>query len=94
MKLGGSTKRSFFIARSTPTGWPCVASRTILSGCNLAISLTALELFDEAKTLNRDQLLPPARRSLGADHDLTLKLNHNLAAALANDPERTRNALR
>ena len=67
---------------------------TILNGGNVVISLNHLELWEESKKLASDQLLPAARRSLGADHDLTLRLNQNLAAALANDPRRTRDDLR
>ena len=67
---------------------------TIVDGGNVVISLNHLELWEESKKLASDQLLPAARRSLGADHDLTLRLNQNLAAALANDPRRTRDDLR
>jgi len=65
--------------------------RTILSGANLSISLQTLGLWDELKTFTRDRLLPEARRSLGADHDLTLRTSHNLAVALMGNPESTRN---
>ena len=63
---------------------------TIVSGINIAVSLLNLGLCDESKFLLRDKLLPVARRSLGADHALTLKLNTNLAYGLQKDPERTR----
>ena len=66
---------------------------TLLDGNNLAISLTKLELWDESITLQRDQLLPAARRSLGADHESMLDLNYDLAWALRRNPERTRNDL-
>ena len=62
---------------------------TLTSGLNLCNSLNQLGDWEEAKTLMRD-LLPAARRSLGADHELTLKLNKNLAAVLHNSPECTR----
>ena len=65
--------------------------RTILSGCSLSISLNKLRLYTESKTFTRDQLLPEARRSLGADHDLTLRSSQTLAHALCDDPQRTRN---
>ena len=68
--------------------------RTILCGSNLVASMLSLKLWDEAKSFGRDRLLPVARQSLGADHDETLKINHRLAAALANNPERTRDHLR
>ena len=61
--------------------------RTLLDGNNLGISLNKLELYDEARSLLRDQLLPAARRSLGPDHDTTLKLSHNLAENLYLNPE-------
>jgi len=67
--------------------------RTILTGANLTVSLNQRKLFGETKTLVRDKLLPAARRSLGADHDLTLKLNQNLSAALQLSPEHTRDDL-
>ena len=63
--------------------------RTILCGSNLADSLNKLKLWDDAKTLVRDQL-SVARQSLGTDHNLTLRLNQRLATALMNNPERTR----
>ena len=66
----------------------------IQSGANLAISLFKEELFKEGKSLMCDELLPAARRSLGTDHDFTLILNQNLAAALADNPECTRDDLR
>ena len=67
---------------------------TIGCGTNLVASMFDLELWDEAKSLGRDHLLPVARQSLGADHDETLKINHRLAAALVAHPECTRDHLR
>ena len=81
-------KREIYARRVTRLG--VSHEDTILSGCNLALSLCKLELWEECKPFARDQVLPVARRSLGADHDLTLKLNHNLATALTQDPNRTR----
>ena len=66
---------------------------TILAGSNLVASMLSLELWDEAKSLARDNL-PAARQSLGADHDETLKINRRLAAALVDRPGRTRDHLR
>ena len=63
---------------------------TIVSGSNLAMSTKP----HEAKTLVRDQLLPAARQSLGPDHNLTLGLGEILVAALANNPDCTRDDLR
>ena len=67
---------------------------TILAGTNQAITLSKLALFDEAKHSIRDQLLPVARQSLGADNYLTLGLEHNLAMCLRSHPECTRDHLR
>ena len=53
-----------------------------------------LGFCDESTALLRDQLLPVARRSLGANHRLTLSLSHNLSANLQFDPESTRGDLR
>ena len=66
----------------------------IVCGSNLVASMLSLKLWDEAKSLGRDHLLPVARQSLGADHDETLKINHRLAAALVAHPECTRDHLR
>ena len=66
----------------------------IVDGNNLARSLIELELWDEAISLSRDQLLPTARRSLGADHDITLDLNKSLANAIQDDPRHARNGQR
>ena len=63
---------------------------TIFTASNIVASMLSLELWDEAKSLGRDHLLPVARQSLGADHDETLKINHRLAAALVDHPESTR----
>ena len=66
---------------------------TISSGQCLAVSLNTIELWSEAKTLTRDQLLPAAERSLGADSHTTLMLKHNLVQVLAQDPACTRDDL-
>ena len=50
-------------------------------------------LWEEAIPFARDQLLPAARRTLGADSNITLKLNQNLAEVLVSTPERTRDDL-
>ena len=63
--------------------WPCAdaightpknASSTLKPGLRAA-SLIELELWDEAQTLQRDELLPAARLTLGGDHELTLTLD-------------------
>ena len=63
---------------------------SIHSGSSLATLLITLRHWEEAKLLFREQLLPVARPSLGADHHTTLALNQNLAMALQCDPEGTR----
>ena len=63
---------------------------TIMCGANLAGALVDLHIWDDAIPLMSDQLLPAARRSLGSDHHVTLAICQNLAAALDNNPERTR----
>ena len=67
---------------------------TIISGGNMLVALNDRGLSEEAKVFARDQLLPAALKTLGADHDLTLQLNESLAAALYFGPERTRDDLR
>ena len=66
----------------------------IMSGSNVAQNLFMLRHFDEAAALLRDQLLPVARQSLGADSDVILKLNQTLSVTLADNPESTRDHLR
>ena len=53
---------------------------------NRANSLVALGIWGESRTLLRNQLLPAARRSLGPDHDYTLKLCQTFALALCDNP--------
>ena len=67
--------------------------RTLVTGMNLASSLLDTKNFDETTHLLRDQLLPVARRSLGADHNLTLGISKNLANALLLNPDSTRDDL-
>ena len=63
--------------------------RTIACGVNLALSMLDVERWDDARTFLR-KVLPVAGRSLGANHNQTLRLGQNLAAALNNNPEFTR----
>ena len=65
----------------------------IRAGANVAVALIQLEIWDESRTLLRDQLLPAARRLLGNDDDLTLGIKQALADILLFDPERTREDL-
>ena len=67
--------------------------RTITSAMHVSASSVSLLRWDECKTFTRNQL-PTARRSLGADHENTLKLKALLASSLCLDPENTRNDLR
>ena len=66
----------------------CSHFRTLQIAYNTSSSLLTLRLWDEAKSLLRNELLT-AQQSLGLDHDLPLELNRNLALALMSDPERT-----
>ena len=66
---------------------------TIGTSCNIANALVHLKLLDDAKKMYRDQVLPAARRSLGADHNFTLIISRNLAIVLYDDLERTRDDL-
>mmetsp|Transcript_11498 Transcript_11498/g.34624 ORF Transcript_11498/g.34624 Transcript_11498/m.34624 type:complete len:233 (+) Transcript_11498:1-699(+) len=94
----GRHNEALAILREVYAGW--VAKRgvsyheTIKCGSNLAASLARAGFWDEGSTLLRDQLLPAARQSLGADDDLTLAINESLAMALHNNPEHTRNGRR
>merc|ERR1712129_623828 len=60
---------------------------------NLCISLKFNGLWDESKSLARDQLLPAARRFLGPDDAITLGINQNLAYELQENPKHTRDDL-
>ena len=85
-------KRGVFARRVATLGLS--HERTISVGTNLLVSLHRLKEFGEATAFSRDQLLPAARRSLGADHNATLRINQYLARALYFDPESTRDDLR
>ena len=67
---------------------------TLTAGTNVTATMLSLKLYDEMKSFLKDRLLPAARRSLGAEHDITLCLSTHLAAALLTDPQRTRGDLR
>ena len=58
--------------------------RTILSANNYAVSLNGLQRFEEAKKLLRKSI-PVARRVLGENHDLTLRIRGCYAEALYKD---------
>ena len=66
---------------------------TLLAANNCAGSLTSLERFEEAKSLLRKKL-PVARRVLGENDDLTLRVRWNYATALYKDPAATLDDLR
>ena len=70
------------------------SEQTLLLGSNLVNSLINQKHWDEAISLARDQLLPAARESLGADHELMLRINHTLAGALVAVSESPRDNLR
>ena len=60
---------------------------TMGAGLNLAMSMNATGLNEEAKSFLHDRLLPMARRSVGADNQLTLMLGRILAVAHIDNPE-------
>ena len=66
---------------------------TLLSANNLATSLRGLEHFEEAKKLLR-KTMPVARRALGEDNDLTLRMRWYYALALYEDTRATLDDLR
>ena len=60
------------------------ARRTRCASAGIAYALTSLVRFDEAKALLR-RMVPVARRVLGENHNLTLKLRWIYAKALYED---------
>ena len=66
---------------------------TIRSANNYASSLVDLQRFEEAKSLLR-KTIPVARRVLGDDNILTLKMRWYYAGALYTDPGATLDDLR
>jgi len=63
--------------------------RTLLNGNNLANSLLSLELWVDGIALLRD-LLPAARQLLGSNSNIALLISKNIALALDQSPEGTR----
>ena len=66
---------------------------TLRAAYSYAVSLNGLQRFDEAKLLFR-KMIPVARRVLGENHDLTLRMRHICAKALYRDPNATLDDLR
>ena len=66
---------------------------TIRAALNYASSLTRLQCFEEAKTLLR-QTMPVARRVIGENNDLTLRMRWIYAEALYLDTGATLDDLR
>ena len=66
---------------------------TLIAALNYSVSLNGLQRFDEAKLLFR-KMIPVARRVLGENHDLTLRMRHICAKALYRDPNATLDDLR
>ena len=60
---------------------------------NCALSLLALERFEEAKSLLLE-MMPVARRVLGGHHEMTLKMRWSYAEALYKDTGATLDDLR
>ena len=67
--------------------------RTLIAANNYAVSLNGLQRFDEAKLLLR-RTIPVARRVLGDDNILTLKMRQAYANALYKDLDATLDDLR
>ena len=61
---------------------------TLRAAFNYATSLVTLERFEEAKALQR-KMMPVARRVVGDDHRLTLRMRCSCAMALYEDPAAT-----
>ena len=66
---------------------------TIREAFNYTTSLVSLKRYAEAKSLSQ-KMISVARRVLGEDHGLTLKLRWNYAAALHSDTAATLDDLR
>ena len=62
---------------------------TIVDAINLSESLIEAKLFEEARSLIRDNI-PVARRTLGTDHELTFELRTNSARAIYRDTNSSR----
>jgi len=67
--------------------------QTLIAANNCALSLNGLQRFEEAKTLLHETM-PVARRVLGENDDVTLKMRKSYAAALYRDPAATLDDLR
>ena len=67
--------------------------QTLLAANNYATSLVQLQHFEEAKTLLR-RITPVARRVLGDNHDITLKMRFGYAASICFDTGSTLDDLR
>ena len=68
-------------------------TETLRVANNYAVSLNGLKRFDEAKSLMR-KTVPVARRVLGENHDLTLRMRKIYSKALYKDPDATLDDLR
>ena len=62
---------------------------TIIDAINLSESLIEAKLFEEARSLLRDNI-PVARRTLGDEHDLTLTLRSLYACTIYRDTNSSR----
>ena len=65
----------------------------LVSANNWGSSLVDLRRFEEAKSMLRE-MIPVARRLLGDDHELTIRLGWNYTMALCEDPAATLGDLR
>ena len=66
---------------------------TIRESNNYTDTLVRHKRFEEAKSVLR-KMMPAARRVLGGNHELTLKMRGNYAGALYTDPSATLDDLR
>ena len=81
----GSTSED---SHSTETGQPYIRA-----AYNYACSLSRQDRFREARALLRKTIYF-ARRVIGENHDLTLKMRANYAATLYSDPDATLDEIR
>ena len=66
---------------------------TLIAANNYAFSLNSLQRFEEAKALMR-KTIPVARRVLGENNDLTIRMRQMYALSLYKDPAATLDGLR
>ena len=80
-------RREIFVARSRHRGPD--HENTIIDAINLSESLIEAKLFEETRSLLRDNI-PVARRTLGTDHEFTLDLRSLYACTIYCDTNSSR----